>query len=173
MSRAIHFEYRRPGKDTITYEETLVLDRPDVKVLLGEYSGEDVREVDSVLLEHGAPMIWFVFSDAWHDVGRFHLADGTFTGWYTNFSHPVEMNGDHWIGRDLFLDLWQPAAGDPVWLDEEEYNAAVKSGLLDKATARRVMNERGLIELQLGQGEWPPPIARDLELGQVKALLAT
>jgi hypothetical protein len=34
MSQLIRFEYQRPGKDVAVYDEHLVLDRPDVKVLL-------------------------------------------------------------------------------------------------------------------------------------------
>ncbi len=174
MPRRIHFEYRRPGKKTITYEEILAFERPDVKVLLGEqYSGENVLVGDSIILEHGAPMIWFVFTGAWYDVGRFHLADGTFTGWYTNMSLPVEEDGDNWIGRDLFLDLWQPASGSPVWLGEDEHDDAVRSGLIDRATAKRLRNERALIQLQLTQEAWPPPITRDMDISQVRGLIST
>lgn len=174
MSRQIHFEYHRPGKETVVYRETLVLDRPDVKVLLQEhFSGDNVLVADTITLERGAPIVWFMIADSWHDIGRFHLTDGTFTGWYTNLSKPVEFKGDHWIGNDLFLDLWQPANGDPVWLDEHEFDAAISTGLVDAATQQRVSSERTLIDLQLRQEAWPPPIARDMDLGQVRDLLAT
>ncbi len=137
MSRQIHFEYHRPGKETVVYREALVLDRPDVKVLLQEhFSGDNVLVADTLTLERAAPIVWFIITDSWHDIGRFHLADGTFTGWYTNLSKPVEFNGDHWIGK-------------------------------------RVSNERILIDLQLRQNAWPPPIARDMDLRQVRDLLAT
>ncbi len=172
MTRDIHFQYHRPGKETVVYEETLALDRPDVKVLLqSQYSGADVVAGSTVILEHGAPIVWYIFAEAWHDVGRFHMSDGSLTGWYTNLSKPVEFRGDSWVGHDLFLDLWQPAAGDAVWLDEDEFEDAAKSGLLDAATRKRVQNERVLIDLQLKEGSWPPPICQDLDLTQVRSLL--
>ncbi len=171
----IKYEYHRPGKEKVVYTELLVIDRPDVKVLLQErFSGEDVVRDGRLVLEHGAPIIWFVFAESWHDIGRFHVADGSFTGWYTNLSQPVEFKDDTtWVGRDLCLDLWQPVPGDPTWLDEDEFEAAASSGLLDNATKRRALNERALIDLQLRQGLWPPQICRDIGLAQVQSLLNT
>jgi predicted RNA-binding protein associated with RNAse of E/G family len=172
MSQIIHFEYHRPGIGTTVYEELLVLDRPDVKVLLQEnYSGTDVDVGTSRVLDSGASIIWFVFPEAWHDIGRFHLSDGTFTGWYTNLCKPIQIDGDNWIGNDLFLDLWQFVDGTPVWLDEDEFEDAVKSGLVDKALEKQVLNQRTLIDLQVSQLAWPPPVAKDIDLAQVRALL--
>lgn len=171
MATPIHFRYHRPGKDTKVYEEVLVLDRPDVKVLLqDQYSGTDVDVAGSRILDSGAPIIWFIFVGSWYDIGRFHRTDGTFTGWYTNLATPVEFNGDNWIGHDLFLDLWQPVVGDAVWLDQDEFAAAVETHLIDAATRRRVLNERALIDLQVSRNAWPPAIAWDIGLEQVRSL---
>jgi predicted RNA-binding protein associated with RNAse of E/G family len=171
MSRLIQLEYHRPGKDVIVYEEQLVLDRPDVKVLLQrEYSGEDVYVADTLTLEAGAPIVWYIPVGAWHDIGRFHLKDGTLTGWYTNLSKPVQFDGDTWTANDLFLDLWQPICGEPVWLDQDELGLAVKNHLIDQSTVKRTLNERALVDLQLSQQQWPPAIARDIDLEQAFAL---
>ncbi|GIW52841.1 MAG: hypothetical protein KatS3mg081_2196 [Gemmatimonadales bacterium] len=173
MSRVISFQYSRPGKGVQVFRQRLVLDRPDLKVLLSErFEGEALKVGGQAILETGAPIVWFVFPTKWHDIGRFHLADGTFTGWYTNLTTPVEMQGDNWSARDLFLDLWQPVTGRPVWLDEEEFETAAWRDLLDTATVRRAMNERSLIDLELRTGRWPPRVTRDLDLQQVRRLIA-
>jgi len=165
----IHLEYHRPGKDVTSFDELLVLDRPDVKVLfLERYEDEEVRVGDRVILGKGAPVVWYVFPETWHDVGRFHHVDGTFTGWYTNLCTPIEMNGDRWRTRDLFLDLWQSVDGGVEWLDEDELEAAGKKGIVDRATMKRIKNERVMLDLQLRGGSWPPPIARDIDLDQVR-----
>jgi len=171
MARSIVYEYRRPGKPAAIYHEWLVLERPDVKVLLLDpYEGTRVLLGDAVIQDTGAPIVWYVFPDRWYDVGRFHLGDGTVTGWYTNLCLPPVLEGDRWIGNDLFLDLWQPVSGDAQWLDEDELEQAMRDRLIDRGTRRRIDNERAMIELQLGDGAWPPPIARDIDLTQARAL---
>ena len=174
MSHKITYEYRRPGEATTSYEEWLVLDRPDVKVLLLDpYDGDTVYVNEAPILESGASVVWYVYPDRWHDVGSFHLRNDTATGWYTNLCRPPILEGDHWIGNDLFLDLWQPVNGQPRWLDEDELAEAVRARLIDTATKKRIQNERTLIDLQLREGTWPPAIARDIDLAQARALRDT
>lgn len=171
MTRLIELEYRRPGRPTTVYHEWLVLDRPDAKVLLLEpYDGRTVRISDAVIQETRASIVWFVFPDSWHDIGRFHLADDSFTGWYTNFCLPHAFHGDRWIGTDLFLDLWQPVDGAPQWLDEDELSGAAARGLLDGPTLKRLRNEQALIERALRDGAWPPPVTRDIDLHLARSL---
>jgi hypothetical protein len=170
MTRLIRYEYRRPGKPLQTYDEWLVLDRPDAKVLIQEYPGPDLEVDGEPMLQRGAFAVWYVFPEQWHDVARFHLRDGSLTGFYTNLCMPVEIADERWIGRDLFLDLWQPVAGAARWLDEDELEAAARSGLVDASTGKRIQNERSLIDLQVAQAAWPPPIVRDLDLDQALSL---
>lgn len=172
MARSITYRYRRPGRSEQTFEQRLVLDRPDTKVLLTDhYNGERLTVNGRPVLEPSAPIVWYVFPEKWHDIGRFHLADETFTGWYTNLTAPVEIKGDVWSATDMFLDLWQPAeGGTAVWLDEDEFKRAAKDKLIDSTTRQRVRNERTMIALQVDQGIWPPPIARDIDLAQARAL---
>ena len=172
MVPSINYEYRRPGKPATHFQEWLVLDRPDVKVLLlEEYAGADVRVDRAPILASGTPVLWYIFPEKWHDIGRFHLSDGTLTGWYTNLCLPIQIGPDRWIGNDLFLDLWQPAEGKPQWLDEDELDQAVRSRLIDPATRRRIQNERAMIDLHVKQDAWPPPVARDIDLAQARTLM--
>ena len=172
MARKIRYAYRRPGKPTTVYDQWLVLDRPDLKVmLLDAYQGDPLTVGGARVLERGAPIVWFVFPETWHDVGRFHLADGSFTGWYTNLTTPIEMTGDEWSAGDLFLDLWTPVNGSSVWLDQDEFEAAFRAKRLDAATRRRALNERAIIDLQVAGGTWPPPVTRDIDLAQAQRLL--
>ncbi len=171
MASLVHYRYRRPGKPTTVYDQWLVLDRPDLKVmLLDAYVGDSLSVGGATVLERGAPIVWFVFPETWHDIGRFHLADGRFTGWYTNLTTPVDMTGAEWSAGDLFLDLWTPATGPSVWLDEDEFEAAFRAKRLDAATRRRALNQRAIIDLQVAAGDWPPAVARDIDLAQARSL---
>lgn len=166
MTTLIHYEYARPGKGSMVFDQWLVHDGPDVKILLLDaHDGPAVRVGSSIVLDPGAPALWYVFRDAWYDVGRFHRGDGTCTGWYTNICTPVRMQGTTWSSTDLFLDYWTPMGGEGRWLDEQEFAEASRDGVLNPADAARTAEVRREIERHVGAGAWPPPIARDFTLG--------
>ena len=173
MAKRIRIHYHRPGKGTIVYHEDLVLDRQDVKVtLLAAYDGKAVTANGAVILGPGAPIVWYVFPDEWYDIGRFHLSDGTFTGWYTNLCVPTEIAGEDWHCTDLFLDHWLGAEGDASWLDEDEFREAVNGGLLDAPTAERVVAQRASVDRKMAAGAWPPAITREIDLATARRTVA-
>jgi predicted RNA-binding protein associated with RNAse of E/G family len=108
------------------------------------------------ILEAGAPVVWITYRGRWHDVGRFHLADGTFTGVYANVLTPVEMDGARWDTTDLCLDVWLGSDGDARVLDEDELRAAEDAGWVDATTARRARAEAAALMEGARRGEWPP-----------------
>jgi predicted RNA-binding protein associated with RNAse of E/G family len=172
MSRLIHYSYSRPGKDTAIYDHQLVIDEPDIKVLLMEdYRGDPLVIEGHVVAEPGAALLWFVFPGVWHDIGRFHLADDTFTGWYTNLCTPVQIERNEWASTDLFLDHWMTPDGFQSWLDEDELADAVRADLVDDATQSHIAGERSRIQAHLDVGAWPPEIAVELDLEAARGLL--
>lgn len=173
MSKPVRIHYHRPDRGTTVFEERLVLDRPDVKVtLLADYRGGDSYAGERLILSAGAPIVWFVFPALWCDVGRFHLADGTFTGWYSNLRTPIRLAGDDWYCTDLFLDHWLPVSGPAGWLDEDELDAALRVGLLDQAMRQRIAGERTTLDAQLAAGDWPPAITREIDLAEARRRLS-
>ena len=90
-----------------------------------------------MIYEPGAAIVWFVFPDVWHDLGRFHLEDGTFTGYYVNLITPVQIDGTTWRMFDLCLDLWIGADGRFQVLDQDEFDEAVDRCWIDPATAEQ------------------------------------
>lgn len=152
-----------------------MLDTPDVKVtLLERYDGREARVGDRVILSAGGPVVWFVYPRLCRDVGRFHLADGTFTGWYTNLRAPIRMDGDDWYCTDLFLDHWMPAdGGSGTWLDEDELDRAVAGSLLSAAEVHLVRTERAALEVELNAGRWPLPVASRIDLPGARRALGT
>jgi predicted RNA-binding protein associated with RNAse of E/G family len=173
VPRRIRYHYARPGRSVTVYDEWLLIDRPDTKVLLLEgHTGKPFAVNGAVVLDTGAPILWFVFPGQWFDVGRFHRRDGTFTGWYTNLTTPAVIDApEDWSCTDLFLDLWTPAMGSSAWLDEPEFAEAIEHAVIDQATAGRVAEERTRIEARLAAKDWPPPIARQTDLAHARMLL--
>ncbi len=164
--------YHRPPAGEEIFRQLLVHDEPRVKVTLATSMRlEQPKRIDGVLvLEEGSDAVWFTFPGAWHDIGRFHDAEGTFTGVYTNILTPPQLRPNHvWHTTDLFLDLWVPAGGEPRTLDREEFDEAVRRGWIGDVERRRARQEvRRLLELAR-RGRWPPAIVWTWTLERARA----
>lgn len=160
---AVRIRYRRPPDGLQIFEQALVLDGDDVKVTFAEsIPHEPPMRIDGdVVLERGSDVVWFTFPGAWHDIGRFHRADGSFTGIYANLLTPARMNGTEWETTDLFLDVWIGPDGSVRLLDEDEFDRAVENAWIDAATARRAREEAHALLAAAGRGSWPPPIVHE------------
>jgi predicted RNA-binding protein associated with RNAse of E/G family len=119
-----------------------------------------VRVGTHVILDIDAPVIWFTFDEARHDIGLFHTAAGVFTGCYANMITPVRFRSPlEWETTDLFLDLWLPAGSDAgVLLDEDELNDALEQGWISPALAHSARVEAQRLLSAIESGEWPPAI---------------
>lgn len=115
-----------------------------------------LRVAGEVVLEAGSPVVWFTYPGAWHDLGCFHRADGTFTGVYANVLTPVRMDGARWETTDLCLDVWLGADGRVEVLDEDELDEALARGWTDAATAARAREEARALADAARAGAWPP-----------------
>ena len=162
----VRIHYRRPPDREQIFDQTVVLERDDVIVTLSEAMEFDppMRIEGDIALETGSSVVWFTFPGAWHDVGRFHLADGTFTGCYANVHTPPEIDGRVWHTTDLYLDVWVSADGTVRLLDEDEFEEAVGRGLMDKDTARRARDEADMLLAQAREGSWPPAVVHEWTL---------
>jgi uncharacterized protein len=165
----VHLHYRRPPDRLQVHVQPLVHDAPDVKVTLmpAVQLPRPMTVEGRVVSEDGSPIVWFSFPGRWHDIGRFHLADGTFTGLYANTLTPVEMRPGHvWESTDLFLDVWTDERGAFV-LDEDELEEALAKGWIDAATAGRARGEVNEIIAAQTKGWWPPAIVAEWTLERV------
>lgn len=169
----VHIHYRRPPDRTDVYVQELVLDRPDVKVTFQpETPIPRPVLVDGVsILDPGAPAVWFTFPGAWHDIGRFHREDGSFTGLYANILtpcllHPPDVDRGilRWDTTDLFLDVWMSPDGAVRILDEPDLEAALETGWVTAAEAERARSEVNRIVDDAGKGRWPPAVVTEWTL---------
>ena len=131
-----------------------------------------LRVDGDTILEQDSPIVWFTFPNAWHDIGRFHRAGGTFTGFYANLLTPVQFLDDStWTTTDLFLDVWLSAGGAASLLDADELDHAERAGWVDAATAVRARAEAERILAGARTGEWPPPVVHEWTLERVLAAI--
>ncbi len=160
----VRIHYRRiPDREQIFDQRVVAVEPDGAVVTLAEAAPlpRPVRANGEVILDPGAPAVWLTFPGGWHDIGRFHRADGTMTGFYANILTPPEMAAGVWRTTDLFLDVWQPVAGPPALLDEDEFEEARARGLLDAPTADRARAEAESLIAAARDGSWPPdPVRR-------------
>jgi predicted RNA-binding protein associated with RNAse of E/G family len=170
---AVRIVYRRPPDRVEVFEQARVHDAGDyvVTYLARTPLGKPVEVDGRVVLEPGAPVVWFTYPGAWHDVGRFHRADGTFTGCYANVLTPVEMDGPHWETTDLFLDVWRGVDGTVRVLDRDELAAALSDGAVSPALAARAEAEADALEAGARAGTWPPRHVAEWTLERVREAL--
>lgn len=175
MPRPLEIHYRRLPDDLQIYRQELLLDAPDVKVSYQPSTplGRPLLVGGQVILEPGSPVVWFTFPDRWHDIGRFHRADGEFTGWYANVLTPVELHEEgadpcRWHTTDLFLDLWHTPEGTVEVLDREEFERALQAGWIDETTGQRAEREAARLAAAARRGLWPPTVAQEWTLERAR-----
>jgi predicted RNA-binding protein associated with RNAse of E/G family len=167
----IRIRYLRPPDREQLFEQEVVarLENGCVVTLLEEAELSRPVEVGGqVVLEPGAPVVWFTYPGAWHDIGRFHLRDGSFTGFYANLLTPVRMEDAEWETTDLFLDLWLGSGGEARLLDLEELVEAERSAWVTPDQAARARAEGDRLLAAAGNGHWPPPEVRAWTLARVR-----
>ena len=158
MIRTVRIRYHRLPNRLQLFQQALVADEGDhvITFLPSASIRKPVRVGDQVVLEPGSPVVWFTYPGRRYDAGRFHRADGTFTGVYANLLTPVQMNGSEWETTDLCLDVWAGADGTVEILDEDEFAEAVQRGWIDSPTAEATQVQAEALAADARQGTWPP-----------------
>ncbi len=87
--------------------------------------------------------VWFVFTGLWYDVGKVYNLNNEWTGYYCDIMKPVKRSIDA-SGKlecfeitDLFLDLWINPDGTYQIQDEDEFEEAVREGIIDAELERK------------------------------------
>lgn len=167
----VRIHYLRPPDREEVFRQALVHEDDEVVVTWARDLTFDppVRIEGRTALETGSDVVWFTFPGAWHDIGRFHTADGAFRGFYANIITPPRMEGPVWHTTDLFLDLWLPPdLSRTVLLDEDELDEAVAAGWVDAATGERAREEVSRLQAAHADGRWPPAVVHDWTLERLR-----
>lgn len=168
----VFIHYHRPPDRVDVFEQDLIFEDDAVKITLASDIERDLPLVieDRVVLERGSDVVWFTFPDLWHDIARFHRADGSFTGIYANILVPCEFEpGRVWRTTDLFLDIWIPAAdGRARILDEDELDHARQRDWISDALATRAREEARELAMRADDGRWPPAVVEEWTLARAR-----
>lgn len=166
-AHTVRIDYLRPPDRREVFVQELILDAPEVKVTLARsvFFDPPIRIHGEVALESGSDAVWFTFPGHWHDIGRFHRADSTFTGFYANvLTPPVIGSGGDWATTDLFLDVWMTPEGEISVLDEDQFQEAVTERWIPPETAARARAEVEWITKEHEAGRWPPAVVKEWPL---------
>ena len=173
----VHIHYLRPPDREQIFTQVLIHEEEGVEESVKITYAHDLkvdppmRIAGAVVLETGSEVIWFTFPGAWHDIGLFHRADGSFSGTYANILTPcVFEEGGVWRTTDLFLDIWIDPSGDLLVLDEDELEEAEAKGWVDLDTARRARDEITRLSEQAAAGLWPPAVVERWSLSRAREL---
>ncbi|HSH45989.1 MAG TPA: DUF402 domain-containing protein [Longimicrobiales bacterium] len=170
VPRPIRIQYLRPPDRVTVFRQTLVHETSEVLVTWLPRAGvARPMVVDGrTVLEPASPVVWFTFPGARHDIGRFHTADGAFTGLYANILTPVEVQDDEWRTTDLFLDIFL-APGHPArLLDQDELEGAMRDGHIDPALAAMARSEAARLMEAAAAGSWPPQVVAEWPLERAR-----
>ncbi len=169
----VQIRYHRPPDRVQIFNQALVHDTDHVKITLAEAIDFDpaMRIDGDIVLEEGSHVVWFTYPGEWHDVGRFHRADGTFTGIYANILTPPVIRGRAWETTDLFLDVWITPAGDVQLLDADELDEAVEREWVDVEIAARARQEAHDLMERCRIGTWPPSMVQTWTLERCREVL--
>ncbi|MEX2526588.1 MAG: DUF402 domain-containing protein [Gemmatimonadota bacterium] len=187
--RPLRIHYLRPPNRLTVFRQLLLRDSPEVLISFAPSTSlpRPVEVEGGVILEDGSPVVWFTFPGTWHDIGRFHRADGTFTGIYANVLTPPRLRGEVWSTVDLFLDVWLPSPleearrqeGNPggapttaaVLLDRQELEEAHSQGWISPRLYTRAWMEARRLLTAVEEATWPPPVVGAWPLERCEALM--
>ena len=99
-----------------------------------------------IVLGDNFAAVWFVFTGLWYDVGKVYNLNNEWTGYYCDIMKPVKrsMNASGKLNcfeiTDLFLDLWINPDGTYEIQDEDEFEAAVREGVIDAELEKEARN---------------------------------
>ncbi|MFH1765064.1 MAG: DUF402 domain-containing protein [Gemmatimonadota bacterium] len=168
---SVRIHYLRPPDRREIFTQRLLLDTPEVKITLAEAVPFDppIRIIGEVALEAGSDAVWFTFPGRWHDIGRFHRANGVFTGIYANILTPAVILPDgEWETTDLFLDVWIDPEGRLSVLDADQLREAEAKAWVSREQAKRARDEVDWIKKEFAAGRWPPPVVAEWTLERAR-----
>ncbi|MDH5704278.1 MAG: DUF402 domain-containing protein [Aigarchaeota archaeon] len=113
-----------------------------------------------VLIDEGYLGMWLVEEGVWHDVAAIYDRLGSLVGYYSDIATPIKRFTGGYEMTDLFLDLWVYQNGSYLVLDRDEFDEALRRGILEASVAQRGESElRDLINL-VETGRYPPETLR-------------
>ena len=148
MTRPITEIKHRPGKKTQQWTCELVASGAPRWVRL-RYVTTEPHQIARTRLPTGTVTDAVYWSDRPYHVWRFTGPCGKHLGYRFDVSTDISISEAAVVWTDLVLDLWVPAAGEPVWQDADELGSLLRRGCLTQEQAARARWAKKRLD-----GEW-------------------
>ena len=143
----ITLTYKRPPNRVNYFQQQLLYVDNEVIVTSQRVKpSAPIVQNGKTVLGDNFPVVWFVFTGLWYDVGKVYNLNNEWTGYYCDIMKPVKRSIDK-TGKlesfeitDLFLDLWINSDGTYEIQDEDEFEEAVQDGVIDCELERKALN---------------------------------
>lgn len=105
----------------VSYDASVLSDDGNHVVLQASWIEDRPRDLGFAVFESGDLFTEHYWRDRWYSIKEVRDRDGVLKGWYCDVAHPAQVHEGVIVSADLILDLWVPATGKPVRLDEAEF----------------------------------------------------
>ncbi len=95
------------------------------------------------------------FYQEYFDILELHNEGDTLIGYYCDIATPLEKKGEHYYLTDLLLDIWIKPDRSIQELDWDEFDQAVKTGLLPPDLEQKARQTLQRIKAEVAQGIFP------------------
>ena len=164
--RLITIEYHRLP-DKVGYLPSLLLyEDQDRMIVLNVLNRSTPLVVNGYrLIDGGCTAVWLIPNGEWYDLGAVYDSDHQLRGYYCDITTPAERTSFGYRTTDLMLDLCVLPDGSVSCLDEDEFLAAVQTGVLSPELAgkARIESDR-LMEKAMKGHLLSPDVVRLLRL---------
>lgn len=111
------------GREVWNYPAVVLERGPDHIRLEASFNRDDMN-LGYVSFKRGDRFVETFYGARWYNVfAVYDRDDGGLKGWYCNICRPAEISDSAVRCEDLALDVWAPASGEPLLLDEDEFSA--------------------------------------------------
>lgn len=100
-----------------------VVERLSDGVIISARWQHEAKDLGYTRFEPGDQFIEYYYTDRWFNIFDISTPEGIRKGWYCNIAEPALIYNDHIEQIDLLLDVWVNPEGQPLLLDEDEFEA--------------------------------------------------
>lgn len=167
MSKKITLTYKRLPDRINYFEQTLLYKDDDIIITTQKiYPSSPIIYDGREVLADNFTAIWFVFTGVWYDIGKIYNLDSEWTGYYCDIILPVTRSKSKFEIVDLFLDLWISPDGGYAIQDQDEFEEAVKIGVISDEVANKARNTMDYLIEETTKNRFPPKIVKDYVIKQ-------